>query len=323
MTTPNNSVKLDVYGIAADTSASPPAEASTGRPAARDVARSVAQSDAHQQQLLRLLKQHLLQRESGAAGSAPDEVELCAAVDPCSAADVPAVADAAVRACQELELLGAVYEALKPGGALRVVLGGGGGSAAAAAAAADVVRERLALAGFTVSGSRQFGRRDDDDEEEEHRVLAASPATSAATAPTVVEAQRPLDTAVDAAGASVSIAAPAGVYIDEEDIIDSAALAAGNGTAGVVGCGTSAANGDAAGGGRQPCKDCTCGLKEKVDVGVDDGAPGRSAAEAQSSCGSCYLGDAFRCPNCPYIGLPPFKPGDTVKLTDALITSDL
>lgn len=87
---------------------------------------------------------------------------------------------------------------------------------------------------------------------------------------------------------------------------------------------------------RKACKDCTCGLKElelqeqeaqlakqastvvtlNLDEEIDFTVPGKTGG----SCGSCALGDAFRCDGCPYLGLPPFKPGEIVNI--ASIRSD-
>jgi len=99
---------------------------------------------------------------------------------------------------------------------------------------------------------------------------------------------------------------------------------------------------------KKACKGCTCGLAEtekaeeaeqaelskrlkvvlldadgavEVDAvnGVDEERErlkkaAESATKATSSCGNCYLGDAFRCSSCPYKGLPAFNPGEKVQI---------
>mmetsp|Transcript_12943 Transcript_12943/g.29412 ORF Transcript_12943/g.29412 Transcript_12943/m.29412 type:complete len:281 (+) Transcript_12943:98-940(+) len=64
------------------------------------------------------------------------------------------------------------------------------------------------------------------------------------------------------------------------------------------------------------CANCTCGRKELEDkVGEEEAKKRLEQGKERSACGSCYLGDAFRCETCPYRGLPAFKPGTKVELS--------
>lgn len=64
------------------------------------------------------------------------------------------------------------------------------------------------------------------------------------------------------------------------------------------------------------CANCSCGRAEQeaLEAAGVDVAKNVETGNVASSCGNCYLGDAFRCGSCPYKGLPAFKPGDKVKL---------
>ncbi|KAH7105636.1 DUF689-domain-containing protein [Auriculariales sp. MPI-PUGE-AT-0066] len=75
---------------------------------------------------------------------------------------------------------------------------------------------------------------------------------------------------------------------------------------------------------KKACKNCSCGLAEieaeeelnAVTVVLDATADALKSTKITSSCGSCYLGDAFRCASCPYLGLPAFEPGQKVELVN-------
>lgn len=83
---------------------------------------------------------------------------------------------------------------------------------------------------------------------------------------------------------------------------------------------------------RKACKDCTCGQKEMEEQELDGLRKQQDKAVKFSNeelteidftvqgkkvggCGSCSLGDAFRCSGCPYLGLPAFKPGQQIDLS--------
>ncbi|XP_030059434.1 anamorsin [Microcaecilia unicolor] len=95
--------------------------------------------------------------------------------------------------------------------------------------------------------------------------------------------------------------------LDSDELLDSEDLKKPDPTSlRAPGCGTGSEKK------RKACKNCTCGLAEELEQETRDTT--QQSSEAKSACGNCYLGDAFRCASCPYLGMPAFKPGEKILL---------
>ncbi|CAO0792139.1 unnamed protein product [Mucor circinelloides] len=87
---------------------------------------------------------------------------------------------------------------------------------------------------------------------------------------------------------------------------------------------------------RKACKNCTCGRAEEeemesnnvvsldlMDDIQDEIVEVDPTPKKTGGCGSCALGDAFRCSTCPYLGMPAFSTGEKVALGGMFAQDDI
>ncbi|PAA88359.1 hypothetical protein BOX15_Mlig017630g1 [Macrostomum lignano] len=189
------------------------------------------------------------------------------------------------------EQLGRLLPLLRPGGAVRLPL--------ASSESLEAIRRDLTLAGFVgveAEGDGMLVAR-----RPEYALGSSAPLKSLPAGPAKVWQVSAND--------------------DDDGLIDTDELLTEEDRAPpVVAAAPSCGEASGAAGKKRACKNCTCGLAEEEAAAA---AAGAAAPAPKSSCGNCYLGDAFRCSSCPYLGLPPFKPGEAVTIPAGRLAADL
>jgi hypothetical protein len=194
-----------------------------------------------------------------------------------------------------VSLLGVVANALAPGGKLIVQEDG----------SEDTLKKNLMLSGFT---NTQV------DSQNNKIITAEKPKWETGTKAAITLKPKAAPAAAPAPATWTLDADEDEELVDEDELLTEEDLkrplpATANGDDCEVG----------AGGGRKACDNCSCGRAD----GVVQKLTKDMIENPTSGCGSCSLGDAFRCGGCPYRGLPAFEMGKKIELPADFLLADL